>query len=31
MIRIVQKARLRWFALYCLVAAAFCFIFESLA
>lgn len=31
MIRIVQRARLRWFALYCLVAAAFCFIFESLA
>lgn len=31
MIRIVQRARLRWFALYCLVAAAFCFIFEALA
>ena len=31
MIRIVQKARLRWFALYCVVAAAFCFIFELAA
>lgn len=29
MIRIVQKARLRWFAIYCLAAAAFCFIFET--
>ena len=29
MIRIVQKARLRWFALYCVLAAAFCFIFET--
>lgn len=31
MIRIVQKARLRWFALYCVLAAAFCFIFEYIA
>ena len=30
MIRIVQKARLRWFALYCVAAAAFCFIFQLL-
>lgn len=30
MIRIVQKARLRWFALYCVCAAAFCFIFVAL-
>lgn len=29
MIRIVQKARLRWFALYCVVAAAACFILEK--
>lgn len=29
MIRIVQKARLRWFALYCVCAAVFCFIFEA--
>lgn len=29
MIKIVQKARLRWFALYCVLAAAFCFIFET--
>ena len=28
MIRIVQKARLRYFSIYCCVAAAFCFIFE---
>ena len=30
MIRIVQKARLRYFSIYCCVAAAFCFIFEML-
>lgn len=30
MIRIVQKARLRYFSIYCCVAAAFCFIFELL-
>ena len=30
MIRIVQKARLRYFSIYCCVAAEFCFIFELL-
>ena len=28
MIRIVKKARLRYFSIYCCVAAVFCFIFE---
>ena len=31
MIRIVQKARLRYFSIYCCAAALFCFIFEAVS
>lgn len=31
MISIVKKARLTWFSLYCVLAAAFCFVFEYLS
>ena len=30
MIRIVQKAKLRYFAIYCCIAAIFCFVFEAI-
>lgn len=30
MISVVKKARLSWFSLYCIIAAAFCFIYEFL-